>query len=61
MSQENVEIVRRALDNLYAFMRGELSREALAELIDPQVEGVWHDQQTYPDVPQQLRGASCAH
>jgi hypothetical protein len=38
MSQENVEIVRTALDNLYAFMRGELSREALAEVLDPQVE-----------------------
>jgi ketosteroid isomerase-like protein len=56
MSQENVEIVRMALDNLYAFMRGELSRDALAEVLDPQVEAHWRDQQTYPDTPQNLRG-----
>jgi ketosteroid isomerase-like protein len=56
MSQENVEIVRRTLDNFYAFMRGELSREALAELVDPQSELHWRDQQTYPDTPQHLRG-----
>src|SRR5215207_8507308 len=48
MSEENVEIVRTALDNLYAFMRGELSREALAEVVDPQLEAHWRDQQTYP-------------
>jgi hypothetical protein len=57
MSEENVEIVRTALDNLYAFVRGELSREALAEVRDPQVEAHWRDQQTYPDTPQNLRGA----
>jgi ketosteroid isomerase-like protein len=57
MSEENVEIVRKALDTLYAFMRGELSRKALAEVVDPQVEAHWRDQQTYPDTPQNLRGA----
>jgi ketosteroid isomerase-like protein len=56
MSQEDVEIVRTALGNMYAFMRGELSREALAEFLDPQVEAHWRDQQTYPDTPQNLRG-----
>jgi ketosteroid isomerase-like protein len=56
MSEENVEIVRKALDSLYAFMRGELSSEALAEVVDPQVEARWHDRQTYPDTPQNLRG-----
>jgi ketosteroid isomerase-like protein len=56
MSQENVEIVRSTLDSLYAFMRGELSREALSEVLDPQVEAHWRDQQTYPDTPQNLRG-----
>jgi ketosteroid isomerase-like protein len=58
MSEENVEIVRKALDDLYAFVRGELSRQALAEVVDPQVETHWRDQQTYPDAPQTLRGAS---
>ena len=57
MSEENVEIVRRSHDVFYAFLRGELSREALAELLDPQIEYRWHDQQTYPDFPQHLRGA----
>ena len=37
-------------------MRGELSSEAIAEHLDPQIEGLWHDRQTYPDVPQHLRG-----
>jgi ketosteroid isomerase-like protein len=57
MSQENVEIVRRAVDAYNAFMRGELSSEALVELFDPQIEFHWHDQRTYPDIPQHLRGA----
>jgi hypothetical protein len=57
MSDENVEIVCKALDTLYAFMCGELSREALAEVLDPQFEAHWRDQQTYPDAPQNLRGA----
>jgi ketosteroid isomerase-like protein len=58
MLQENVEIVRRAVNGWNAFMRGELSSEALAQLFDPQVEYRWHDQQTYPDTPQHLQGAS---
>jgi ketosteroid isomerase-like protein len=57
MSQENVEIVRKGYEAFNAFMRGELSREALAELADPQGEWHWHDQRTYPDLPQHLRGA----
>jgi ketosteroid isomerase-like protein len=56
MSQENVEVVRRLGDRFNAFMRGELSSEALAELHDPQIEVHWHDQRTYPDTPQHLRG-----
>jgi ketosteroid isomerase-like protein len=58
MSQANAEIVRRTLEERYAFLRGELSSEALAESLDPQLEYHWHDQQTYPDAPQHLRGAS---
>jgi ketosteroid isomerase-like protein len=57
MSQQNVEIVPRTLDEAYAFLRGELSREAIGERLDPQVEYHWHDQQIYPDAPQHLRGA----
>ena len=56
MSEENVEIVRKRFDTLNAFMRGELSREALAELYDPQAEWHWHDRRIYPDLPQHLRG-----
>ena len=58
MSQENVEVVRGYIDAVNAFMRGELSSEAHAESFDPQIELVWHDQRTYPDTPQHLRGAS---
>ena len=35
MSEENVEIVRRSVNEWNAFMRGELSSEALAELRYP--------------------------
>jgi ketosteroid isomerase-like protein len=56
MSEENVEAVRKAIDAVNAFMRGELSREAFAELSDPQAEWHWHDQRIYPDLPQHLRG-----
>jgi ketosteroid isomerase-like protein len=56
MSQENVEIVRRTLDSFYAFLRGELPSEAVAEFVDPQIEFHWRDRQTYPDIPQHLRG-----
>jgi ketosteroid isomerase-like protein len=37
-------------------MRGELSIDAFAEGLDPQVELLWPDPQTYPDFPQHLRG-----
>jgi ketosteroid isomerase-like protein len=56
MSQENVEVVRTALDNLYAFVRGNLTSEAFADLVDPQIEVHFHDERTYPDMPQHLRG-----
>jgi ketosteroid isomerase-like protein len=56
MSEENVELVRRAGENFNAFMRGELSSEAFAETLDPQIEVHWRDRRTYPDTPQHLRG-----
>jgi ketosteroid isomerase-like protein len=56
MSEENVEIVRKGLDAGNAFARGELSQEALAQIVDPQVEFHWHDERTLPGVPQHLRG-----
>ena len=56
MSQENVEFVRRALDAFNAFMRGELSREEVMNLGDPQFEFRWHDERTMPDLPQNLPG-----
>jgi ketosteroid isomerase-like protein len=58
MSEENVEIVRRSFEANNAFMRGDLSSEAFAQLFDPQIELRWHDQRTYPDTPQNLRGVS---
>ncbi|HEY3192472.1 MAG TPA: nuclear transport factor 2 family protein [Solirubrobacterales bacterium] len=57
MSEENVEIVRKAFDNLNAFLRGELTSEAFSDLIDPQVGWDWHDLPPVPDAPQDLRGA----
>jgi ketosteroid isomerase-like protein len=56
MSEENVEVVRRVTEHFNAFMRGELSSEDLAQLMDPKVEYDWHDQRTYPDTPQHLQG-----
>jgi hypothetical protein len=38
MSQENLEIVRKAFDAINAFGRGEDSGEAIAELLDPEVK-----------------------
>ena len=58
MSEENVEVVRKAFANLNAFMRGELTDEAAMELVDPQFEFRWHAGQTMPDMPQDLRGIS---
>src|SRR5512132_2492986 len=56
MSEEDVEIVRKSFDAFNAVMRGEMSSEAAAELLDPRFEGGWYDQRTYPDTPQHLRG-----
>jgi ketosteroid isomerase-like protein len=56
MSPESVEIARKLVDSFNAFMRSELSSDAYAEAFDPQIELHWHDQQTYPDTPQHLRG-----
>jgi ketosteroid isomerase-like protein len=56
MSQENVELVRKAFDAFNASIRGELTAEGVAELIDPQIELHWHDEGTLPDLPQHLRG-----
>jgi ketosteroid isomerase-like protein len=53
---QNADTIRQILDAVIAFMRGELSNEALAERFDPQIEMIWRDQQTYPDFPQHLRG-----
>ena len=57
MSQENVEIVRKSLEAISGFMRGDLSREELAEAFDPQIEMHWGDERTLPDFPQHLAGA----
>jgi ketosteroid isomerase-like protein len=60
MSQENVEVVRNALDAFNAFCRSEHGSlwDTAAEVYDPQVEWHWHDEQTIPDVPQHLRGVA---
>ncbi len=60
MSEENVEIVRKCYEAFNAFMRRELSEEAISEVarqfVDPEVEWRWHGRRTMPDQPQQLRG-----
>jgi hypothetical protein len=55
MSQ-NADTIRQGIDAFNAFMRGELSSEAVAEGLHPQIDVFWPDGQTYPDFPQQLRG-----
>jgi ketosteroid isomerase-like protein len=60
MSEENVEIVRRSIDGFNAFMRGELSREALGRMGDPEYEFRWHDDRTMPDLPQDLPGTTAS-
>ena len=55
MSQ-NADKIRQGIAAFNAYMRGELSSEDIAEGIDPQVEMIWRDRQTYPDFPQELRG-----
>ena len=57
MSQKNPEIGRRAYDAANAFLRGEQTGDAAAEAADPQVEWDLHAKRTFPDEPQQLRGA----
>jgi SnoaL-like domain len=60
MSEENIEVVRRAYEVWNAFASGDLTREALAgiaaEFFDPEVEFEWHGGQFMPDTPQQVRG-----
>jgi ketosteroid isomerase-like protein len=57
MSPETVEeLARRWCDAFNALMRDELSSQAYAEHHDPQIEVRWHDQRTYPDARQHLRG-----
>jgi hypothetical protein len=58
MSRENVEVVRKGLDAINAFSRGEMSTETLAKLLDPQLEWHWRDERAIPDVPQHLRSAA---
>jgi ketosteroid isomerase-like protein len=55
---QNADTIRQGIDALNAFMRGELSSEALAARFDPQIEMIWRDQQTYPDTPQHVRGVA---
>ena len=57
MSQENVKIVRNQIDASNAFMRGELTREAAAELLDPLIEVHWQDERTMAEFPRDIRGA----
>ena len=52
----NADTIRQYTDAVNAFMRGELSNEAYAEGLDPQIEALWPDRQTLPDIPQHLRG-----
>src|SRR5215207_10599680 len=55
MSQESVEIVRHTFAALNAFMRGEQSSEALAELLSPRItSSEW--QPSMPGAPQEIRG-----
>jgi hypothetical protein len=58
MSEENAEVVRKIVDQFNAFVRDELSSEALAKAFDPQIELHWRDRRKYPDTPQHLRGPS---
>ena len=55
MSQ-SADTIRQFTDARNAFMRGELSNEAYAEHLDPLIELLWPDGQTYPDFPQHLQG-----
>ena len=57
MSEEQLEAARRYYEELNAFMRGDLSKDAFAELHDPEIEMRWHER-TYPDTPERLQGIS---
>jgi ketosteroid isomerase-like protein len=56
MSQANVKLARQSNEDFNAFMRGQLTGEEYARAFDPEIEVVWHEQRTYPDFPQRLRG-----
>jgi ketosteroid isomerase-like protein len=56
MSEENVELVRKAFAAGNAFMRGELPSEAVEQFADPKIEFIWHGDRTMPDQPQHLAG-----
>jgi ketosteroid isomerase-like protein len=60
MSEENVEVVRKYLDAINAFMRGELSSDDFEDLLDPQIEILGVDPGGagggVPDLPQHFRG-----
>ena len=43
---QSADAIRQMGDASVAFMRGELSSEALAERLDPRIEVLWHDRQT---------------
>ena len=58
MAQENTEVVREALNFFNSFMRGELTPEAAAEVLDPQVEVSWREERSVPGLPQRLHGAA---
>ena len=58
MSDENTEVVREALTLFNAFMRGELTPEAAAEVLDPQLEVRWQEERSVPGLPQRLHGAA---
>jgi ketosteroid isomerase-like protein len=56
MSEENIEVVRKAFDSVNAFLCGELTSEAFSELVDPQIGWDWHDLPPVPDTPLDPRG-----
>jgi ketosteroid isomerase-like protein len=58
MSEENVEVVRKALAAFEPVMGGELTLDDAAEFADPEIELIWHDERTMPDQPQRLRGVA---
>jgi ketosteroid isomerase-like protein len=58
MAPGDVEVVRQAYMDVNAFMRGDLPGEALAQLLDPQIEWDWNIGLLRPGQPvQRVRGA----